>query len=125
MHTKERNKMRYGRRNRYPGNGPFSDLPPNQRPGFLYGGGRGRGYRGTDPTRCARFPWLQRWWWTNPDATVDPNTAGATPFAPPAPMMPQAPTNEKEFLESQLEYLAKEMKDIKSRIEELGETETQ
>jgi hypothetical protein len=122
MHTKEKNKMRYGRRNQYPGNGPFSDLPPYQRPGYLYGGGRGRGYWGTDPTKCARFPWLQRWWWANPDAPVDPN-AGVAPVAP--RVMPQAPTNEREFLESQLDYLTREMEDIKSRIKELGETKTQ
>ena len=103
--------MRNGRRNRYPGNGPFSDLPPYQRPGFLYGGGRG--YWGTDPTKCAQFPWLPRWWWANPE-----NIPEGT--APPA-----AASTEKEFLENQLEYLAKEMEQIKSRLEDLGKTETQ
>lgn len=105
--------MRHGRRNQYPGNGPFRDLPPTQRPGYLYGG-RGRGYRGTDPTKCARFPWLPRWWWTNPE-----NFPEGT--APPT----EAPSTEKEFLENQLEYMAKEMEQIKSRIEDLGKTETQ
>jgi hypothetical protein len=114
MHTKEKKrKMRHGRRNQYPGNGPFRDVPPYQRPGYLYGGGRGRGYTGTDPTKCARFPWLTRWWWANPDST----TTGIAP--------PEAPSSEKEFLENQLGYLAKEMEQVKSRIEELGKTETQ
>ncbi len=113
--------MRYGRRNRYPGNGPFNDLPPYQRPGYLYGGGRGRGfggagYAGTDPTQCARFPWLPRWWWANPDAVPEG-------IAPPTTIA--APSNEKEYLVNQLDYLAKEMEQIKSRIEELGKTETQ
>ncbi len=81
--------MRYGRRNRYPGNGPFSDLPPYQRPGYLYGG-RGQGYMGTDPTKCARFPWLQRWWWANPSS--ENLSAGTAP--------PTAPLSEKEFLEN-------------------------
>ena len=100
--------MRYGRRNRYPGKGPFRDLPPYQRPGYIYGGGRG--YWGTDPTKCARFPWLQRWWWANPDA--------GTPIVPTS-----APESEKEFLETQLGYLSKEIEQIKNRLEEIGKTE--
>jgi len=113
MHTKEKKtKMRHGKRNQYPGNGPYRDLPPHQRPGNLHGGGRGRGYRGTDPTKCARFPWLQRWWWTDPEKTSEGT-------------LPAAPSSEKEFLETQLDYLAKEMEQVKSRIEELGTIETQ
>ena len=99
--------MRNGRINRYPGNGPFRDLPPFQRPGYLYGGVRG--YRGKDPTKCARLPWLQRWWWSNPEneeTTINPTT-------------------EKEYLETQLGYLDKEIEHIKSRLEEIGETENQ
>jgi len=82
---------RGGRRGLYPGNGPFRDLPPWQRPGWLYsygrgpglgygyggfGYGRGLGYgRGVgygywgaryNPTVCQKFPWLPRWWWANP-----------------------------------------------------------
>jgi hypothetical protein len=103
--------MRYGRRNRYPGNGPFRDLPPYQRPGYLYGG-RGRGFWGTDPTKCARFPWLPRWWWTNP--------SGETPVD-----LPITPSSEKEFLENQLGYLTKELDQIKNRLEEIGKKEDQ
>ena len=70
-----------GRRGRYPGNGPFRDLPPYQRPGWLYGYGRGmgygrgygyygagygRGYSYASPYNCARFPSLPRWWWADP-----------------------------------------------------------
>ena len=107
--------MRYGRGRRYSGNGPWSDVAPNQRPGrgAGYGGGygRGRGFTGTDPTKCARFPWLQRWWWNNPDAT------GAVP----APMG----SSEKEFLEGQVNSLGKELEDLKKRLEELPKEETQ
>jgi hypothetical protein len=85
-----------GRRGRYPGNGPFRNLPPYQRPGWLYGYGRGMGYgrgygyygagygRGygyygsTSPYSCARFPWLPRWWW------ADPKYGSSMPY-PPAP----------------------------------------
>ena len=101
--------MRYGRRNRYPGNGSFRDLPPYQRPGYNYGG---RGYWGTDPTKCARFPWLQRWWWANPE--------GETPVGPAV-----VPASEREFLETQLGYLNQELEQIKNRLDELSKTETQ
>jgi hypothetical protein len=99
-----------GRRGRYPGNGPFRDLPPWQRPGRLYGYGRGygMGYR-ADPAVCARFPWLPRWWWANPDYE------GQIPF-------PQAPTSEQEknFLEDQVKYLKQELSEINKRLEELS-----
>jgi len=53
----------------WPGRGPFSYLPPWQRPGWLFGFGRGFGrgwWWGANPYVCARFPWLPRWWWANP-----------------------------------------------------------
>ena len=103
--------MRYGRR-RYPGNGPWSDVSPAQRPGWNYGYGRGygRGYgygfTGADPTRCSRFPWLSRWWWSNPDTV--------------------APTgSEKVFLEGQVNALTQELEDLKKRLDELPKEETQ
>ena len=80
-----------GRRGRYPGNGPFRDLPPYQRPGRLYGYGRGmgygrgygyygagygRGYSGTSPYSCARCPGLPRWWW------ADPKYGSSMPYPP-------------------------------------------
>lgn len=105
--------MRYGRR-RYPGNGPWSNVPPNQRPGrgAGYGGGYGRGYgygfTGTDPTKCARFPWLPRWWWSNPDTAVVPETG-----------------SEKEFLEGQVTFLSQELENLKKRLGELSKEETQ
>ena len=78
-----------GRSGPWPGRGPFSHLPPWQRPGWLfgYGGGPGYGYWGGgfgrgvgyggvvgygyprgayNPWVCQRFPWLPRWWWANP-----------------------------------------------------------
>ena len=55
----------------WPGRGPFSYLPPWQRPGWLFGFGRGFGWRlwaypYYNPWVCARFPWLPRWWWAYP-----------------------------------------------------------
>ena len=108
--------MRYGRRNRYPGNGPFSDLPPYQRPGFLYGG-RGFGYWGSDPTKCAKFPWLPRWWWANPDPESIPDGSVM-------PIVPPTQSSEKEFLETQLKYMSEEIEQIRKRLEEIGKTDT-
>ncbi|MCD6470782.1 hypothetical protein J7L29_08320 [Candidatus Bathyarchaeota archaeon] len=54
----------------WPGRGPFSYLPPWQRPGWLFGFGRGFGRwlwgYPYNPWVCARFPWLPRWWWAYP-----------------------------------------------------------
>jgi hypothetical protein len=93
-----------GRRGRYPGNGPFSDLPPWQRPGQVYGYGAGRGYA-ADPAQCARFPWLPRWWWANPENQ-------RTPQSPPVP----SSGGERELLESQISYLERELEEIRKRL---------
>jgi len=54
----------------WPGRGPFSYLPPWQRPGWLFGFGRGFGRwlwgYPYNPWVCARSPWLPRWWWAYP-----------------------------------------------------------
>jgi hypothetical protein len=102
--------MRYGRRSRYPGNGPFKDLPPYQRPGYIYGRG-GRGFWGKDPTHCAKFPWLPKWWWANPDQDA--------PF--PHDSLPET---EKEFLENQISYLKNELDLINKRLEKIRRTES-
>lgn len=54
-----------GRSGAWPGRGPFSYLPPWQRPGWLFGFSRGWAYS-FNPWVCARFPWLPRWWWAYP-----------------------------------------------------------
>jgi hypothetical protein len=123
MHRKGEKKMGYrGRRGRYPGNGPFRDLPPWQRPGWVYGRGRGygMGYYTGDPTKCARFPWLPRWWWANPDyqGTAPPATYGA-PVTPPTTSVEQ----ERDFLSQQMKYLEEELEAIRGRLEELRSEE--
>ncbi|MEM3873514.1 MAG: hypothetical protein QXU45_00025 [Candidatus Bathyarchaeia archaeon] len=53
----------------WPGRGPFSYLPPWQRPGWLFSFGRGFGRWWSypySPWVCARFPWLPKWWWAYP-----------------------------------------------------------
>jgi len=124
-HGKVRNMGYRGRRGGYPGNGPFRDLPPWQRPGRVYGYGRGyglgygRGYGYTgDPTKCARFPWLLRWWWSNPDYQ------GAVPV-PPADVSAMGPVpDERVYLQDQTKYLEQELAALRKRLEELGSEET-
>jgi hypothetical protein len=80
--------------------------------GYGLGYGRGYGYSG-DPTRCARFPWLQRWWWANPD------NQGTYPY-------PTAPTGDSErgYLEEQMKMLESDLVNIKKRLAEIAEEKT-
>ncbi|MGD2142772.1 MAG: DUF5320 domain-containing protein [Candidatus Bathyarchaeota archaeon] len=99
---------------RWPGRGPFSHLPPWQRPGWLYRYGRGYygygrpyGYGYVSPYSCARFPWLPRWWWANPDYTSN------LPY-PPA----TDPGAELERLEAEKEALMRDIENLKKHVEE-------
>lgn len=99
--------MGWGGRGRWPGHGPFSYLPPWQRPGWVYGRGA-----------C---------WWlpasylqtaippTVPEPTSVPQMVPATPFMP-------ALTKEQEVqvLEQQMGFLQSRLDAIKNRLEELG-----
>jgi len=111
-----------GRRGGYPGNGPFNDVPPWQRPGWLYGYGRGigagygRAYYAGDPSKCARFPWLSRWWWANPSYQGMVPASTATGDAPVAP----TPPDERAFLQDQMKYMEQELAGIRKRLDELG-----
>jgi hypothetical protein len=83
--------------------------------GYGRGFGRGYGYRAgytytSDLTRCARFPWLPRWWWANPDYDA------AVPMVPPVPSSDQ----EKQFLVDQVKYLEQELSSMRKRLEELS-----
>ncbi len=124
-----------GRRGRYPGNGPFRDMPPYQRPGRLYGYGRGmgygrgygyygagygrgygtgygRGYSYTSPYNCARFPWLPRWWWS------DPKYGSSMPY-PPTPDT----SAELDRLQADRAALERNIAEMKRHVEE-GTTPT-
>lgn len=100
-----------GRRGRYPGHGPFRDLPPWRRPGRLYGYGMGYWYTG-DPSKCARFPWMPRWWWASPEYEGGLPTPGAS-----------TEEQERRFLETQVKGLEEELASMKKRLEELGPSE--
>ncbi|MGD2072215.1 MAG: hypothetical protein PVG65_01855 [Candidatus Thorarchaeota archaeon] len=88
-----RGRGRGGGRGRWPGNGPFSHLPPWERPGWLYGPGScwTLGYRGVSTTPV--------------DSTTDIETL----------------RNQKEYLETQLNSLQETLAQIEERLKNLEE----
>ena len=94
---------------RYPGRGPFSYLPPWQRPGWLYGRGA-----------C--------WWLFNPYLqTTIPKMSSVeqqTQISPIVPTTPTMPTltkeQEKQMLEQQLGFVEAHLDAIRKRLEELS-----
>ena len=92
----------------WPGRGPFSYLPPWQRPGWLYG-------RGACWWLFA--PYLQT---TVPTAVVPPTSV--PPTVPVTPFVPPTLTREQEtqMLEQQMAALASQLDAIRKRLKELG-----
>ena len=92
----------------WPGRGPFSYLPPWQRPGWLYGRGA-----------C--------WWFLAPHlkATVPQASPTVSPTAVPpvVPTMPFAPTftkeQERQLLEQHVKTLEAQVETVMKRLEEL------
>ena len=87
---------RAGGRGRWPGNGPFRDLPPWERPGWLYGRGScwSMGYR--------------------PGAG-----SVVSPYSTVSDL--QSLQNQKELLEGQLKNLQDSLKSIEKRLSEIQE----
>ena len=96
--------------------------------GFGFGRGYGRGYGGrysynADPSRCGRFPWLPRWWLSNPSYAVTYPVATTTGVA--APVTPYAPMpDERAYLEGQMKYMEQELAAINKRLDEMKAQET-
>jgi hypothetical protein len=87
----------------YPGRGPFSNLPPWQRPGW------GRGYR---RGYCARYPWLPRGWWADPAYTPPPAT--------PSPQDEVAALEDyKKTLAEDKTSIEQEINDVDAKLKEL------
>jgi len=96
----------------WPGRGPFSYLPPWQRPGWLYGRGA-----------CWRLlaPYLQTTISQTP-ATVPPTSV--PPTVPVTPFMPTLTKDqEKQMLEQQVKALEPQLDAIRKRLEELKKEE--
>ncbi len=116
--------MGYRRRayfDQWPGRGPFSHLPPWQRPGRMYGGrGYGRGYGrgwGADPQACARFPSLPRGWW------ADPAYAYQLPTPNPQDEIAALEDSKKELgeektsIEQEINDIEMQLKTLKSKLD--------
>jgi hypothetical protein len=98
----------------WPGRGPFSDLPPWQRPGWVYGG---RGWRSVDPRVCARFPWLPRWWWADPAyAYQPPKTAPEDEVAALEDCKKQL-GDEKASIEQEITEIETQIKELKNKLD--------
>jgi hypothetical protein len=95
-----------GSRGYYPGNGPFRDLPPWQRPGWVYGAGALKN-ESIDSNSCARFPWLARRWWINPEV----NTGV---LVPPAEQSKSIIEKEITAAENHIATLRKKLNEIES-----------
>ncbi len=89
---------RSGGRGRWPGNGPFRDLPPWERPGWLYGRGS-CWYMGYQP----RFSGIGR------DDAAPTTSIDEL----------QALKNQKEVLEIQLRSLQESLSRIEKRLDEI------
>ncbi len=79
-----------GRGGRWPGNGPFRDLPPWERPGWLYG-----------PGSC----WTLGYW---RDSGLKPPVVGQ-----------MSPTDEREALQYQRDLLERQLKSIQETFERI------
>ncbi len=96
----------------WPGRGPFSHLPPWQRPGWVYGRGA-----------CWRFlwPWLMSGYGSSPPAQSAPGY-GYLPLGYPGyPQLPSEMTKEEEqrVLGEELSALEGRVEEIKKRLAEL------
>lgn len=89
----------------WPGHGPFSNLPPWQRPGWLYGRGA-----------C--------WWlypYYTPTGLRTPDQTHVSPGTPLTPLVPRLPKDqETQILEQQTTILQNQLDAIKNRLAELS-----
>jgi hypothetical protein len=112
--------MGYRRRvyiDQWPGRGPYSNIPPWQRPGHLIGGrGYGRGW-GADPRRCARFPSMPRWWWADSTYEYQPPTASPQDKLTTLEENKKALDEEKASIEQEITDIETQLKELKTKLE--------
>lgn len=96
-HTKVKKMSNRGKgRGVYPGNGPFRNLPPWERPGGVSDSAN----TGT----CTKYPWLSRGWWAYPSLPVN------------------APTINVKLLEQYVKATENQLTILKTRLAELEKT---
>jgi hypothetical protein len=112
--------MGYRRRaysGQWPGNGPYSNLPPWQRPGRMYGG-RGYGRRwNVDPRTCAMFPGRPRWWWADPTYAYQPPTLTPQEEIVALEENKKELNQEKASIEQEINEVETQVKELKSKLE--------
>jgi hypothetical protein len=103
----------------WPGRGPFSYLPPWQRPGWIYGGrGFGRGWWGPNPYVCARLPWLPRGLWADPAYAYPPAAPTGVEAVAALEDYKKELTDEKVNIEQEISDLEVRTKELKTRLEQ-------
>jgi hypothetical protein len=116
---KEVNTKMGWRRRAWPGRGPYSHLPPWQRPGWAYGGrGYGRGWWSTDPQVCGRFPWLPRWWWADPSYAYQPLTPKPEEELSALEDCKKTLADEKTSIEQEISDLETQIKELKTKLKQ-------
>lgn len=93
----------------WPGRGPFSNLPPWQRPGWLYG--RGACWWLFNPYLQANTPQV---------SSVDQQTKISPTFPTTLTMPTLTKEQEKQMLEQQLRFVEAHLDAIRKRLEELS-----
>jgi flagellar capping protein FliD len=107
------------RKRAWPGRGPYSYLPPWERPGWAYGGrGYGRGWGITDPRVCGRFPWLPRWWWADPAYAYQPPPPKAEEEIAALEDCKKTLADEKTSIEQEINDLETQIKELKTKLEQ-------
>jgi hypothetical protein len=96
----------------WPGRGPFSYLPPWQRPGRSFGFGRSR-------QTCARFPWLPRGWWADPTYVYQPTILTPTLQDEIAALeeSKKGLSEDKASIEQEIYDTEKQLKELRSKLE--------
>jgi hypothetical protein len=117
--------MGWQNQNQYPGRGPFSNLPPGQRPGRGCGGrGYGRRYN-INPNQCARYPNLPRWWWATSTTTQKPPTPTTQNEITALEECKKQLEDEKTSLEQEINNLEAHLKELKNAQTEKNQSDQQ
>lgn len=102
----------------WPGRGPFSHLPPWQRPGrAYYGTGYRHRRRGVDPQVCAIYPWLPKWWWTDPTYQHPSLTPTSQDELAALEESKKALDEEKANIDQEISDIETKVKELKSKLE--------
>ena len=101
----------------YPGSGPFSHLPPWERPGWAYAGRGHHRWLRANPLTCARFPWLPRWWWADPTYKYEPQTPKPQDEIVALEACVKELSEDKISIEKEINDVEEQLKQLKSKLD--------